>query len=154
MMSEKCVVLRCFCIYYKRILRAKTKNYFMANQFLRKDHCIGLDEAKKMIKKFRADKDKIVKDECKGKHLLPNCESFHRAPFDLLLQREDCKGLRLYYGMKESNYQVHAIIVGFDAEGKDILPVEGIAMDGTNAIIIEDGNRCPTDCPPPSGLNS
>jgi hypothetical protein len=126
----------------------------MANQFIGKDHSIGLDEAKKMTKKFRSDKDKIVKDEFKGKHLLPNCESFDRIAFDRLLQREDCKGVRIYYGMKGTDQHIHAIIVGFDAEGKDILPVKGIVMDGTDSYIIEDGAPCPNECPPPSDLNS
>jgi hypothetical protein len=125
----------------------------MANQFLGKKHLITLDDAKKMTKKFRDDKDKIVKDEYKGKHLVPNCESFDRAAFDELLQREDCKGVRIYYGMKPEDHKVHAIIVGFDEAGKDILPVEGIVMDGTNGCIIQDGTACPNNCPPPSDLN-
>jgi len=125
----------------------------MANQFLGNNHSITLDDAKKMTKKFRNDKDKIVKDEYKGKHLLPNCESFDRSAFDALLQREDCRGVRIYYGMKQDDQRIHAIIVGFDADGKDILPVEGIAMDGSDGHIIEEGLPCPEYCPPPSGLN-
>ncbi|HWI91801.1 MAG TPA: hypothetical protein VNT20_11040 [Flavisolibacter sp.] len=125
----------------------------MANQFLGNDHSISLDEAKKMTKKFKEDKDKVVKDEYKGKNLLPVCESFDRAAFDKLLQREDCKGVRIYYGMKGDDQRLHAIIVGFDAEGKDILPVDGIVMDGTDPIIIENGQTCPNYCPPPSDLN-
>ena len=117
-------------------------------------HSIGLDQAKKMIKKFRENKDKIVKPEHVGKDLLPNCESFDRAAFDTLLRREDCKGVRIYYGMKDGNDQLHAIIVGFDATGKDILPKEGQVMDATDPIIVEDGTVCPTDCPPPSPLNT
>jgi hypothetical protein len=135
------------------ILRHKPKLVVMNNQFLGRDHCISLDEAKKMTKKFRADKDKIVKDEYKGKHLLPACESFDRAVFDKLLQREDCKGLRIYYGMKQEDHRVHAIIVGFDAEGKDILPITGVAMDATDPIIVENGSPCPDSCPPSSPLN-
>jgi hypothetical protein len=135
------------------ILQPKPKLTNMANQFLGKKHSISLDEAKQMTKKFREDKDKIVKDEYKNKHLIPNCESFDRAAFDELLRREDCKGVRIYYGMKPGDHQIHAIIVGFDEEGKDILPVEGIALDGTEPIIIENSLPCPTNCPPPSGLN-
>jgi len=135
------------------ILQAQPKLSFMASQFLGNDHSISLDEAKKMTKKFREEKDKIVKDEYKGKHLLPNCESFDRADFDRLLQREDCKGVRIYYGMKGEDNRVHAIIVGFDAEGKDILPKENIITDGIEPMIIEGGLACPSDCPPPSGLN-
>lgn len=135
-------------------IAAKTKTFFMANQFTGHDHSISLDEAKKMTKKFREGKDKIVRDEYKGKHLLPNCESFDRAAFDKLLQREDCKGVRIYYGMKADDQRLHAIIVGFDAEGKDILPTASIAMDGTDATIIEDSLPCPAYCPPPSDLNT
>jgi hypothetical protein len=126
----------------------------MANQFVGNNHSISLDEAKKMTKKFRADKDKIVKDEFKGKHLIPNCESFDRKAFDVLLQREDCVGVRIYYGMKDASDRIHAIIVGFDAEGKDILPVEGAtALDGVDPTIIENGQPCPTVCPS-GGLNN
>jgi hypothetical protein len=124
----------------------------MASQFLGNKHLISLDEAKKMTKKFRDDKDKIMKDEYKGKHLLPNCESFDRAAFDALLQREDCRGVRIYYGMKQDDDRIHAIIVGFDEEGRDILPVEGVAMDNTQPPIIEEGLPCPNYCPPDSGL--
>lgn len=125
----------------------------MTNQFLGNDHSISLEEAKKMTKKFREEKDIIVKDEFKGKHLIPHCESFDRAAFDKLLQREDCKGVRIYYGMKQDDQRVHAIIVGFDAEGKDILPTTSIATDGTDPVIVEAGAGCPTDCPPSSDLN-
>jgi hypothetical protein len=126
----------------------------MANQFLGKDHSISLDEAKKMTKKFREDKDKIMKDEYKGKHLLPDCESFDRTAFDKLLQREDCKGIRIYYGMKGDDKRIHAVIVGFNAEGKDILPAGTVAMDGTDPVIVEDSTTCPPSCPPPSDLNT
>jgi len=126
----------------------------MANQFTGKDHSIKLDEAKKMTRKFRTEKDKIVKDEFKGKHFLPNCESFDRGAFDKLLQREDCKGIRIYYGMKQEDQRVHAIIVGFDSEGKDILPTAGVIMDATDPIVVEDGLPCPAYCPPPSDLNT
>lgn len=125
----------------------------MTNSFLGKDHSISLDEAKKMTKKFRDDKDKIVRDEFKGKHLLPNCESFDKAAFEALLRREDCKGIRIYYGMRDTP-NVHAIIVGFDENGKDILPQPGVIMDSTDPMIVENGTSCPTYCPPPSDLNT
>ena len=125
----------------------------MANKFLGKKHSISLDEAKKMTKRFSSEKDSIMKEEHKGRHLIPQCESFDRDAFDKLLQREDCKGVRIYYGMKENDKRVHAIIVGFDAQGKDILPKEGIIPDGTDAIIIENGTTCPDDCPDSSDLN-
>jgi hypothetical protein len=126
----------------------------MANDFFGKEHSIPVDVARKMTKKFRDEKDKLLREEHKGKHLLPDCESFNRAAFDRLLRREDCKGVRIYYGMKEGDQRVHAIIVGFDADGKDILPVPGVVMDGTDPVIIEDSYPCPTYCPPGSDLNT
>jgi hypothetical protein len=125
----------------------------MSNQFLGKDHSISLDEAKKMTKRFREQKDAIMRDEHKGRHLIRHCESFDRAAFDELLQNENCKGVRIYYGMKDDEHQIHAIIVGFDAEGKDILPSSNVAADSTDPIIIENGSGCPTVCPPSSHLN-
>lgn len=125
----------------------------MAKQFHGNDHSISLDDAKKMVKNFKGQKDKIVKEEHGGKHLIPNCESFDRAGFDAILRREDCKGIRIYYGMKDDDLRVHAIIVGFDENGKDILPVAGIA-DGIEPPIIENGLPCPQYCPDSgSGLN-
>jgi hypothetical protein len=126
----------------------------MSNQFLGNDHSIRLDDATKMTKRFREQKDAIMGEAHKGKHLIRHCESFDRAAFDRLLQNENCKGVRIYYGMKEGEHYVHAIIVGFDSEGKDLLPVGNIAMDGTDPIIIEGGKPCPDYCPPPSGLNT
>jgi hypothetical protein len=126
----------------------------MTNDSAQKLHSISLDQAKKMTKKFRDDKDKIIKPEHHGKHLLPDCESFDRTAFDDLLRREDCKGVRIYYGMKEGELQLHAIIVGFDADGKDILPEEAKVMDSTTAVIVEQGSVCPPDCPPASPLNT
>lgn len=127
----------------------------MANKFLGKKHSISLEEAIKMTKRFRSEKDSMMREEHKGKDLIPHCESFDREAFDKLLQREDCKGVRIYYGLKDddNDKRVHAIIVGFDAEGNDILPKEGMISDGTDPIIIENGTTCPEDCPNSSDLN-
>jgi len=125
----------------------------MAKQFFGNDHSISLEEAKKMTRKFREEKDKIVKDEYKGKHF-PVCESFDRSAFDALLQREDCKGVRIYYGMNEDSHRIHAIIVAIDADGKDILPIKGVATDGTGPVILDRGLPCPDYCPDSSELNS
>lgn len=125
----------------------------MANQFLGKNHSISIGEAKKMTRKFREQKDAIVRDEHKGKHLLPHCESFDRSAFDKILQREDCRGIRIYYGMKEDSQHVHAVIVGFDENGKDILPMGVVAMDGTDPVISNTSSPCPPYCPPPSDLS-
>ena len=95
-----------------------------------------------------------MREEHKGKHLIPHCESFDRVAFDKLLQNENCKGVRIYYGMREGEHQIHAIIVGFDSAGRDLLPVENIATDGTDPIIIDQGTTCPNTCPDTSPLTT
>jgi hypothetical protein len=124
----------------------------MKTQFFGNNHSITLEEAKRMTKKFRTEKDKMIKEEYKEKHL-PICESFDRSAFDALLQREDCKGIRIYYGMNDDSHHIHAVIVAIDADGKDILPIPGVVMDGTEAVIIDRGMTCPDYCPDHSDLN-
>ena len=91
----------------------------------------------------------------KGKRPInfPICETFEKTAIQKLLDTAGCASFRIYYGMKEEDQRVHAIIVGFDGDGKDILPITGIAADGTDPIIVENGTACPTDCPPSSDLN-
>ena len=57
---------------------------------------------------------------------------------------------------------VHAIIVGVDAKDQDILPAvaarstsepSGEEGNEEETGIVETGQRCPPDCPPPSPLN-
>ena len=122
---------------------------------------ISLEKAKPFVAKFKDNKKKIVKDEYKDKDLLPVCETFGRAAFDKVLAIPQCVGVRVYFGMND-DMKMNIVIVGVDAENKDILtwPTETIAeatmmtktSDDENPII-EDGLRCPTDCPPPSDLN-
>jgi len=84
----------------------------------------------------------------------PICETFEKAAVTKLLATEGCAYLRIYYGMKE-NKDIDAILVAVNAEGEDILPLASNAVAATNEpIILEDGLRCPDDCPPKSPLNS
>ncbi len=77
------------------------------------------------------------------KNILPIAETFDRIAFDTLLAKQDCVRIRLYYGMDET-FKIHAIIVGVDATGADILAtqVSGAALEG-DGDIVEDGQRCP-----------
>jgi hypothetical protein len=84
----------------------------------------------------------------------PICETFEKAVIQKLLDTTGCASFRIYYGMK-ADQQVDAILVAVDAEGNDILPPMGNTASGTtDPVIIEDGYRCPDDCPPSSSLNS
>jgi hypothetical protein len=77
----------------------------------------------------------------------PVCETFDITAVIKLISVEGCKYLRIYYGMKE-DLTVDAILVAVGAEGDDLLPAFG-----NNNILLEDGYRCPPDCPPASSLN-
>lgn len=108
-------------------------------------HRIPLEEAIDMTSRYRSGKETILAEDFRGKNILPLAETFDRAAFDALLAQEGCASLRIYYGMKEDS-SVHLIIVGADGEGADILPAD--------AVIIEEGKRCPPDCGVASPLNS
>ena len=84
----------------------------------------------------------------------PLCETFEKEAVHKLLATEGCVSLRIYYGMKE-NKNVDALLVAVNSSGEDILPAATNSIEATNGpIILEDGLRCPDDCPPKSPLNS
>lgn len=117
-------------------------------------HSIPISDAADMTRKYREMKEKIVAPGF-DKDILANCETFDRSAFDTLLMQEGCKGIRLYYGMDGDN-NVHAIFVGVDADNKDMLrrSTASLAMDMTDDEVMDNGARCPQDCPPASELNS
>lgn len=97
-----------------------------------------------MTTAFRENKDKILLDEYKGKHLIANAETFDKAAIDKLLSQKGSEKVRIYYGMDES-LQVHAILVGVDAEGRDQLPLNESTSD-EDPVIVDVGQRCPPEC--------
>ena len=107
---------------------------------------ITLESAVAMTTLFRQQRENILDSNYQNQNILPYCESFDRDVFDTVLSQTGCVGLRIYYGMTEDN-RLHAIVVGFDENDEDMLP-------GTQEFnIIEEGKRCPQECPPPSVLN-
>jgi hypothetical protein len=52
--------------------------------------------------------------------------------------------VRIYYGMDET-LSVHAILVGVDQNGNDILPIAATG-DEEEGIIVEEGRICPPHC--------
>jgi hypothetical protein len=118
------------------------------------EHFISLATAAEMTRTFRANRDAILEPGYRGLNLLPICETFDREAFDQLLLQAGCSGVRIYYGMDDS-LKVHAVMVGVNAEGGDMVG------SGTNAslvaeedVIIENGGRCPDICPGGSPLNT
>jgi hypothetical protein len=147
------------CRKFKKLLMGTSET--TTNQF------ISLAKAKQLTGKFKADKDKIVKDEFKGKHLLPTSETFDRSAIDVLLQLPGCVSLRIYFGMEEDE-KISLVIVGVDAEGKDILTPISLSSSNLSLAsaeastdsetltdpIVENGTKCPPVCPVDSPLNN
>ncbi len=113
---------------------------------------IPLSQAVDMTTRYRQNKDSIIATGY-DKNILPICETFDAASVANILAVQGCVSVRIYYGMSEDLY-LHAIVVAADQNGQDILPTEG--MDGTTATsadILDEAQRCPPMCPPPSPLN-
>ncbi|MBE7172813.1 MAG: hypothetical protein INR73_19715 [Williamsia sp.] len=123
-------------------------------------HRIPLAKAKEMTLRYRQNRDAILKEEWAGQNLLAICETFSKESFNDFFTNDQCKGIRIYYGMN-SDMLVHAIVVGVDDQNRDMLPTGNMSLlratagaeDEEEPPILEEGTRCPDDCPPPSDLN-
>ncbi len=115
---------------------------------------ISLGDAVDMTTLFRADRETILATAFQNQNILPKCETFERSAFDDVLAQSGCEGIRIYYGMNSSN-QVHAVIVGVNSNDEDIIfpPKPGLP-DPPASLVIENGKRCPNDCPASSVLNT
>lgn len=111
------------------------------------NHQITLAQAIAMTQRYRQNQPSF----------LPVCETFESSVVADLLAEPGCQYLRIYYGMDENN-EIHAILVGGNGNNEDILPPDASVATAKNttegAVLLEDGYRCPKDCPPPSPLNS
>jgi hypothetical protein len=112
------------------------------------DHSISLEEAISMTTTYRTNYENILKDEYQQQNILPISETFDKDILKAFLENEECKSVRIYYGMDE-NLKVHAILVGANADNEDMLP-----SDSSGAPLYENGVRCPPVCPPSSVLNT
>ena len=115
-------------------------------------HFISLGQAIDMTTQYRSDKETILATAYQNQDILPESETFNRNAFDTLLAKEGCEGIRIYYGMDE-NLKVHAIAVPVNENNEDILP-DHDTLTESNEDIVEEGQRCPPICPPPSPLNA
>ena len=113
------------------------------------NHFITLEQAKKMADEYRKGKEVILNGQYAGKNILPTCETFSREGFDTILKNPDCASIRIYYGMDEE-LKIHSIIVGVNNKGEDILTATDRSIAGED--ILENAERCPVICPPPSGI--
>lgn len=117
------------------------------------NHFISLAEAVQMTALYRSNREAILQPAHQNQNLLPLSETFDRQAFDSVLAKSGCTALRLYYGMSE-DLKIHAIVVGVDAAGNDMLPASGGSLLDTGEDIIENSLRCPDICPNASPLNT
>lgn len=118
-----------------------------------KTHFIPLQQAIDMTTLYRKQKEPILLPEYRDKNILANCETFNREAIDYLLAEKDCAGIRIYFGM-DAEMKVHAILVAVNAANEDLLPALTSAPGDEGYKVVEDGQRCPDDCPPASVLNA
>lgn len=116
------------------------------------NHFISLSTAIDMTSRFRSQREEILKAGYQNLNVLPVCETFDRTPFDVLLSKSGCSGIRIYYGMDE-NLKIHAIIVAVNGDNEDMLPSSELTATEEEDLI-DNANRCPDLCPPSSPLNS
>lgn len=83
-----------------------------------------------------------------GQATLPICETFDADQVRQLLDNGATE-IRIYMGMNAGNEMI-AVLVGADSNGVDILPESNDDIE--EGYLIENGKRCPTDCPPASEL--
>lgn len=115
-------------------------------------HLIPFEEAIAMTRLFREKKEEILLEGYRENEVLSQAETFDKTAVEKLLHQPGCTALRIYYGMKE-NLQVHAILVGVNENGEDIFPNQQGTLEN-NGELLEDGQRCPPNCPTDSPLNS
>lgn len=111
---------------------------------------ITLSQAIDLTTQYRGDKETILATGYKSAGILPMCETFARSAFDTLLAQSGCESVRAYFGM-DSSLKVSVLFVGVDSDGADIVG-DGKSEEDTS-VIVEEGFRCPTTCPPSSVLN-
>jgi len=114
-------------------------------------HAISLIKAKAMTLRYRQNRENILATAYQGQNILLLSETFDKASLVSLVTNVNCLSIRIYYGMDE-DLRVHAIFVGVNSGGEDILPALANEED-ENGEILEDGIQCPPLCPPLSPLN-
>jgi hypothetical protein len=138
-----------------------------------KPHVITLNTAIKYTTDYRNAVDSFDK-KCPGfkdSFKMGYSEAFNSDSYRLLLRQKDslgrpAAGIRIYYGLSKDDGRVRFVMVPYDVDGKDILN-HLISVDekpggaekqvqakvvGGGAQALEDGQRCPTLCPPGTPL--
>ena len=103
---------------------------------------ITLEEAKALRRNFRNNRQKLPGTA----DAIPDSETFKREHIEQLLKQPGCTSLRIHLGM-DDRHNLKLMIIASNEKDEDIL-------EDKNASVLEDGLRCPPNCPPPSDLNN
>jgi hypothetical protein len=105
---------------------------------------ISLEEGREMIIRYKETRDRMLNSEF-PQSILTLSETFEKTDLESLITQPGCDKIRAYIGMDADN-NLRLVMVGVNNEDEDILN-EGFE------IIVENGHRCPPDCPPASPIN-
>ena len=109
---------------------------------------ISLKQAVGMTTEYRNCKDSILAEGV-DPSVLPICETYEKSDFETLINQTGCVKVRVYFGMKDGK-AISTLIVGVNAENEDMISSTNPAYTD---VILDDAERCPNMCPPPSVLN-
>lgn len=123
----------------------------MSNFFTQSgSHSISLTAAVELTHRFQNNRNAVFKTGFEG--ALSTAETFNKNEVLNMLSVNGAAGLRIYYGLDESN-AIHAVLVAVDADGEDIVPaMNTVVGEDENVLILEEGVRCPPSCPADSPL--
>jgi hypothetical protein len=91
------------------------------------NHFIPVEDIERFKKDFAVQRDSL--GMIKNGLFIPISEAFNKKILLEILKDEKCVGMRMYYGVKrgdnESRNEIRLILVGVDAQGKDLYITEG-----------------------------
>jgi hypothetical protein len=126
----------------------------MSTEFLGASNLIPLSKAKKLKANFKLKKKDLINPKITATDVIPDSETFNRTAIDQLLALPGCVGIRIYSGLDDES-KLHSILVGVNEKGEDLIipsTTTSLTEDGDGEVV-EDGMRCPPNCPPTSTLN-
>lgn len=103
---------------------------------------ISKAKAKKWVNNYKA-------KHGKDKNFLSSMLFDKKVVIDLLSE-DKCEGLRVYNAIDDEGKE-HFILVGTDAKGSNLLPSNEESLTESYSLL-DEGKRCPTDCPPEGDL--
>jgi hypothetical protein len=128
-------------------------------------HVISVSKAVELTKRYRQGKIELLRQLRSPDYLdksfsMPEAEMFNRDAIALLLNQKGAKGMRIYVGQDDKGL-IRFVLVGVDAKGEDIIGKRDTlkrmaytaSSEGSSAIILEVGQRCPTLCSTLSTVN-